>query len=1408
MMRKRESLPYRRLLACVFGLLLLLCLNGAATEAPQPTAQELESVFTSSRGRPWSIGREGEFSRTLRAPAGKCWDLRSCVKLSVLASRDRAGSSIARLRWVVRTRGGEMFAPGQPVIVPLLTAGPVRIFFDDLLPLGHQRRWDAMTAAEVTEIELRAECTFGARDEKLTVLLSNVSLGVTETAAAARPPAILDLQIHPPPAGIDAQASLTFSITPAPQDPFAASGEGDVRVLLPDGKQALAFFDQDYLVVEDGSATRSVPAGAPLWRAFLPSLPQGGALEIVNGEQRWKIALAGIPQAAAETTSVSQERWIPPLQMALQESLEPDGVIPKLWRLNGSSWTQSPAARPKSAWRPVPFWKGTWSGFGDTLRPDAILARRMDELLAQAAAGGQRLPLVILDGEGFSREGDFNWLHHPLNGHRLTSGIAGPGSLFRSAEGKAFCERWMRYCIARWGRSKAVSGFLLTPDQAAPGAPAFFAHAAQLLQNWTQGPGWGASPPEVLSFNPLTLAPQTTRALGTFETQDQRRFWRPEAQTQRTVVDIVVDDQASAGTASLELRAFDARAQSVSVNYALNEPLVDYRKTEPDNFFDADAIVFDVRAAPGAPPDLRVGIHVRDRNSNWFEALLPGMLTPGDWKTYILDISARNSHGLKGLGHDTPWNGYSRQRVTEIGLHLFSAHKNWTTPAGHVEPLSVRFDDVRAARFKKEAPAATLITRIFPRLPAKDVRPVRAARDVPAPIPVNAIAERPLPVGGLWEAHFEINKVFANPFDLRDCDLAALITTPSGKQVRVPAFFDQLCVRDELQPGGAEVVVPAGAEFFTVRYRALEAGPHRVTLELREGGSFDIVGKTKRPDPRFSPEGRAQEPLGRNPRTGRTDYMERYETGKRDVEKIAFRPGAVTATFVLPAAAFVVSAEEKLLSGKPFRGFVRTAADKRHFQMDDGTFFYPLGPCLRSPSDSRTPYPDMKWNDTEIDRIGKRGSYQYDDYFTEFEKAGLNWGRVWMCAWWGGLEWRRDWPGFQGLGRYNLLNAWRMDHLFKVAEEKGIYIDLCLINHGQFSLHIDAEWNNNPFNAHLGGPLTAASEFFSRADAKILHYNRLRYIAARYAHSPAVMGWALFSEVEWTEEYEPSLIWRGVDTPAPLIESWHTEMAAVLREYDPNKHLITTHYSYPQRGEGTLMLPAIDYATSNAYSAFDDIWGEFRFDAAGALSGFWSGNQFIKGFHIFNKPALVEEQGRHWAGKLNNTKQQLDADLHAGLWGSVMQPLGGATGYWWWLHLHFDKRYDQYTAVSKFMEGEDMRPANGEALLEPAFRIVEATGANAQVLRGRALKSDRRMYAWIYHLGTPKGVPVPDVPGGVFKVGGLIPGKYEVQFWDTYKGTVIEAHDAEVKLEDGKPSSIQLTLPVVKRDLAVKVKLK
>jgi hypothetical protein len=1327
-------------------------------------------------------------------------------------------------------------------VVPFGSSTDITVRLDSesqLVPVGHQRPWDRLSAQEVTAIELRPECYFStqAADETISIQLSNVSLNPISISNAGTQPILVDLALTLPPKDSRAVALLSFRIEPPPPDPYSADGAGNVRILMPNGSQALAYLHQEFVEIKEGHQARYVATGKPIWKAWLYELPtlKDTSVVVLSAKDRWTISTdwfqkqtlrseaAPNPENSTLQSSTKYEHhWDATFLIPMPPNPAISGNAPLYWELKDTQW-QRPTPVLKNSpsttstlWSAVPFWTARWGGFGDGTRPNGELAMRMDVLLQNAFQQEESMrPLIILDGATLDRHGTFNWESHPLR--KL---LHNAGEIFRSEHGLDFSRRWMRYACARWGHSKSVSSLMLTPTLATPGASLFHTQFAAELQEFA-----AICRLPVYTLHPFAREPQIVSELGTFENSN------PQKNSSEWTWSI--DQRICSGTGSIldakqhtstnrsnpsghvyEARAATSAATFIGVVGNCNPMAGNYQHLL-DDFNSADALTFDVFIPPDMPSDLRIGVHLRDRNGQWFQTLLPKSPRPNEWYTFALDISGKNIHHLRPGGiHDLTgaapvWTEYSRHRIRQIGLYIFSTHPNWTPPsqntASHepvrARPLCALFDTIRAVRFEPLDTPRIITPYTLPQsvltaagssadVYTQGIEGIESVENVERIEVGKKIGAKNYQIGDLWQAHFKINKIFPNPYDPRDCDLSALITTPSGKKVRVPAFFNQLCRRRQSHPSGDEIVEPLGEEFFTVRYRILELGDHQVKVELREGGTYQPLENSNSTQPsQASPS-----------------------------KSLSWIPGQLTGTFLLDSPAFRAKEKSRHTSDlspvkKHFKGFVRTSSNKRNLEWDDGSFFYPLGPCLRSPSDNRIPYSDKKWTAEFLNTLSRRGTYQYDDYFEAYQKAGINWARVWMCSWWVSLEWRRDWPGYHGVGRYNLLNAWRLDYLLDQAEKKDITLMLCLTNHGQYSLEIDPEWQNNPYATQLGGPLAQARDFFRENEAKIWHQNKLRYILARYGHSPAIMAWSLFTEIEWTQEYQPSMRKNLPDAPAPNIESWHVEMANFLKQNDPNQHLVSTHFSYPVRGERTLMKPEIDIPSSNAYSASEFFKIQDNvYDAASSLSDFWAGNQRgVRGFHIFNKPALVEEQGRHWMGFENgverNTRQQLDADLHAGLWGSMVQPLCGATGYWWWLHLHFDQRYDHYRALANFMKNEDFRAnlKEGETPLEPAFRALKTQPTSTQAAHevlGRALKSNQRLYGWIYHPQMPLGGETPAVEGAKLKVSGLIAGLYRVEFWDTYKGVITESREIEIK----NGVSLELTLPTLKADLALKIK--
>ena len=182
------------------------------------------------------------------------------------------------------------------------------------------------------------------------------------------------------------------------------------------------------------------------------------------------------------------------------------------------------------------------------------------------------------------------------------------------------------------------------------------------------------------------------------------------------------------------------------------------------------------------------------------------------------------------------------------------------------------------------------------------------------------------------------------------------------------------------------------------------------------------------------------------------------------------------------------------------------------------------------------------------DRMG-----YYDRAFAAFAKANLNWMRIWMAHWDGlNLDWLpADMGPSPQPGQLSEAVAENWDHLVEDADNNGVYIQLVLQHHGQYTTYNDSNWAENPWNAaNRGGFLKAPGDFFTDPNAKVMTLVKYRYIVARWGWSPAIVAWELFNEVHWTNAYR-----EGHEAD---VGRWHSEIAKFLRTIDAYGHLITT----------------------------------------------------------------------------------------------------------------------------------------------------------------------------------------------------------------------------------------------------------
>jgi hypothetical protein len=476
-------------------------------------------------------------------------------------------------------------------------------------------------------------------------------------------------------------------------------------------------------------------------------------------------------------------------------------------------------------------------------------------------------------------------------------------------------------------------------------------------------------------------------------------------------------------------------------------------------------------------------------------------------------------------------------------------------------------------------------------------------------------------------------------------------------------------------------------------------------------------------------------------------------------------PGKWSASALLRPPALHSDPLELTVSANPSaRGLVRLhPANKRYFAFDDGSTFFPVGL-----------------------NIGWGADAPVQDYTRWLDGLSANGGsiiRVWMASWSFGIEWN-DTP----LGDYTnrLYRAWQLDQIFRLAEERGIYVELVLLNHGAFSARVNPEWQNNPYNAANGGPCANPEDFVTNLEARGYFERRLRYVAARWAYSPNLFAWEWWNEANWTPIADPAMT------------DWIQAMTPVLKANDPYDHLISTSYADGAR-PAVNNLAEIDFAQLHLYDSSDPA-ASFP-----DLAEQW--NQQIP-----DKPVLFAEFGASAGVEDANSFDRGGLHLHNGLWAATFNGFASPAMYWWWdLYVDPLNLWGVYGRLTKFLDGEDL------ATLQPVDRF--AIDPHGPVVN--ALGSQNRLLFWIhdrqnsgyyleqarYKLILDGQEPGPDwvytpetLTGFTLKLMSLQDGSYTAYWYQPMQGKWI-ARNA-VTVTGGKA---ELIMPDLTGDLALKI---
>ena len=452
-------------------------------------------------------------------------------------------------------------------------------------------------------------------------------------------------------------------------------------------------------------------------------------------------------------------------------------------------------------------------------------------------------------------------------------------------------------------------------------------------------------------------------------------------------------------------------------------------------------------------------------------------------------------------------------------------------------------------------------------------------------------------------------------------------------------------------------------------------------------------------------------------------------------------------------------------------GYIRQSKQNNYLEFDSGKPFFAVGESIG-------------WANRNSQ------TYDYDYYFTKLAENKCNYSRIWMVPWNLGLEWtNKGWPKgkFFGLGKYCLENAWRMDYILKLAEEKGIYILFTLDTYGDLmqeqGVWNEQMWENNPYNIANGGPCEKPGDFFTNEQAKSYYKERLRYIIARWGDSPNILGWELFNEVK-----------------AP--PQWVSEMAKFIKEVDKNRHCVTISLGYPFQDEfdesKIWQIPEIDFTQIHLYGYQgkpQDLITELI-------------TKINAQTETYKKPCLVPEFGMDSSKDDRYYDEKgLGVNLHNGLWAATMSgAFGGAVNWWWDSYIEPNNLYYQYKALANFVE--DINWAKNWSTLKVAFPEASFSNKENGILnkvRILGLNTNDEAILWIQNkesnwYSNYQGFQPALLKDISFSILGLSDGEYRLEWWDTWKGEVVQ--QTKAFSTNGK---LMIEVPQVERDLAIKI---
>lgn len=285
-----------------------------------------------------------------------------------------------------------------------------------------------------------------------------------------------------------------------------------------------------------------------------------------------------------------------------------------------------------------------------------------------------------------------------------------------------------------------------------------------------------------------------------------------------------------------------------------------------------------------------------------------------------------------------------------------------------------------------------------------------------------------------------------------------------------------------------------------------------------------------------------------------------------------------------------------------------------------------------------------------------------------------------------------------------------------------------------------------------------------------------RYLVARFADHPAILGWKLWSEVDLTALKGPNL--------AP----WHQQAARRWHELDVYDHPVTTHWcgTYQNPDRTVCALPELDYLCIDAYHHNHP-------EASRSLADLlWQGLHAADSLSPFAKPVVVTEFG---GTSRAAPRPQLAAEHQSAGWVGLVSGYATSPLIWWYEWVDQESRYQPYAALSRFMAGEDLRGAEAKAYQPTVTSTAGPLWSGAWKRPGRILGylADR---TWLWN-----GTATIHHPAARLVIGEQVnPGPVTITWWDADSGRILST-----RTYTHLGGSLILEVPAFNRHMAYKL---